>query len=690
MQVLRRNKNVALNCGFFGAETPLVVTELLTALQEYDDTWTADVSDMTGEWSLASLNTPIGFIVAPSSNGTVAKVYDRDSRDIYSRECEAQELRSWIQSKIDSLQRIEDAYKKILNEESLNANLSYESAQRIKNVFRAAQEAVEFPRGFRYTAFRQNNSEDCVLSTLEFTSQKLGAKQWVVKSALAAAFTDEVIPGSRSGQTVDRDSWSFQPEYDPDGRGSDRGDGIRRSDRLYTFQPSINTTQDPDKQAAYWLVGILQKMVDDILDNPPNRVYEFFLAEGLLRKKNLATMSDMGLIRLAKKGVITGPEILKAKPQLWKKLLEKNFITGEQAFKAQPNQLLWLTLHDYIPVERAIKIDPSIQDKLLRYGKVPAATDITTKDIDLLLQYVEAGTLTPQKAWSLNQKVLKPMIEAGLIQPMDAYKLEPSILNWMLENHYIGRAEAKRLKPRIEEEMRKKGVDWESLEASKRLRSTRGEDRLIEFNSSITDEADDTFYVSVDQGALIMEISKSGSHWEERKLYEDEDFAEEWGRFRSSSYMGYLSKGEILHWIRKDYSSCLVEEVSADEVEDFLYGDVEDYGDYEVKEFECARRSKFNISALQGALETTVIEFMSVDPEIGFSIDEAKEYSKVEVSPTDDGNVCAEVRAELSFGSLMRLADKLNPIVEAIDPYAYFDAVSPGILNAYIETSGRK
>lgn len=71
--------------------------------------------------------------------------------------------------------------------------------------------------------------------------------------------------------------------------------------------------------------------------------------------------------------------------------------------------------------------------------------------------------------------------------------------------------------------------------------------------------------------------------------------------------------------------------------------------------------------------------------EYGFDPDEVPKYSAVDVEETSDDRIRIEVRAELSYDSLIELADSLNEIVEYYDSYAYFDPVEPGIIEAYID-----
>lgn len=453
---LKTNRAMKTNCSD--------ILESLTTTLGPD--WTCEECE-SGKWSMSQAGCPIVFIITVSDDSMCDVIDELTGRSCTG--CTAEDAGIWMKTNIDSLDRVNACYDSLTaSRKSLNAALAPDAVKRIKDVFKMAQDAVDMPKGFRYTAFRENKEEDMVISTLMYTSAKLNKTQWVMKSALMAAFVGEEDTGTTTGETVKSDNWVFQPNYDPERTyGAHTNVAIKSEDRSYSFKPNMNSTTNPDRQAAYWLVGILSDMIEDILESPPNRVYEFFLADGLLKKKNLALMAPGGLIRLLNKGILEGPEVLKAKPSMWKQLLEKGFITGEQALRSQPNQLAWLAIHDYIPVERALKIDPSISRQLERAGKMADDATVDTTDAEELVIAVADGQLTPQKAWSINEKVLKPLVESKLIEPASAYKLDPSILNWMLENHHIGRAEATKLKPRIKQEMTRKGVDWESLDASK-------------------------------------------------------------------------------------------------------------------------------------------------------------------------------------------------------------------------------
>ena len=93
------------------------------------------------------------------------------------------------------------------------------------------------------------------------------------------------------------------------------------------------------------------------------------------------------------------------------------------------------------------------------------------------------------------------------------------------------------------------------------------------------------------------------------------------------------------------------------------------------------------IDKIQNKLEAAVVEFMT-SADIGYTEDEAKDYTVVEVeeyeSKWSGPSIKCEVRAELSFNSMMDLLEKLNPIVEQYNRNSYFDMEDAGIATAYI------
>ena len=69
----------------------------------------------------------------------------------------------------------------------------------------------------------------------------------------------------------------------------------------------------------------------------------------------------------------------------------------------------------------------------------------------------------------------------------------------------------------------------------------------------------------------------------------------------------------------------------------------------------------------------------------GFDEDEAKEYAFVDVAYDADNYVRVEVRAEVSYNSLMKIAAELDSIIQQYDSEAYFDPEEPGILVALVD-----
>lgn len=62
------------------------------------------------------------------------------------------------------------------------------------------------------------------------------------------------------------------------------------------------------------------------------------------------------------------------------------------------------------------------------------------------------------------------------------------------------------------------------------------------------------------------------------------------------------------------------------------------------------------------------------------------DYLVIDIEP-QNGRTRVEVRAELGYNSMDKIADALNPIVQRIDKDAYFDHDTSGIISAYINKS---
>lgn len=393
----------------------------------------------------------------------------------------AEDLGTWVGDCLDCSRRIDAYYESIRGRSTeLNSALEPDTARRIKDVFRAAQSAVDLPPGFRYTAFRENKDADLILSTLMYTSQKVGT-QWVAKSSLAL---DVGAGADESGS----DDWTFEPNYNPDSEAhliyhrAGRFIDVERG--AYGNTVTGDTAEKRDKQAAYWLAGLLSDMVDSMLQNPPARCYEFFLADGIaeLKKSDLNRMSTPGIMRLVTKGYIKAEDVLKAKPALAKDLVQKKLITPELVARRVPERLLWLVQAGYISPDYAVKVDPAIKDKLVKKGLYTVAENIPD-DPAAILEGVKSGEIQPVDAYRKNAKLLQPMVEQKLITPQEAYKLDASIVTWLLLNRYIGREEAKKVKPDIQKYIARKykDVNWDELDASR----SDGEENL----NSVTDGA---------------------------------------------------------------------------------------------------------------------------------------------------------------------------------------------------------
>lgn len=91
-------------------------------------------------------------------------------------------------------------------------------------------------------------------------------------------------------------------------------------------------------------------------------------------------------------------------------------------------------------------------------------------------------------------------------------------------------------------------------------------------------------------------------------------------------------------------------------------------------------------SEITSKLSNKMVEVLK-SPEFGFTDEDIRHYSAIDTYPTDDGRLCIEVRAELSYDGMLDLIELLNPIVESVDSDAYFDMEEPGIATAFIETS---
>ena len=423
-------------------------------------------------------DTKVGFSVN-LPDGTVVEIYTPTEKsdasesgfayipdyDIESADMCAEDLGCWLDESLDCCRRIDAYYASLAGQStSLNSKLDPNLAMRIKNVFRAAQSAVDLPPGFRYTAFRE--VYDLIVSTLMYRSQKLNEELWIIKSSLAC---DDETPVDEAGE----DEWSFRPNHDPESEGTilshRSGHFIDIENGQYNYTAAGENADKRDRKAAYWLAGILSDLMDTVMTDPPARVYHLFLADGTagFTKNKLDSMSKPGLKNLVRRGLIDVEKLLKVKPELAKDLVRDKYIAPEVVARRVPELIFWLVQNNHISPDYAVKIDPSIKDKLIRRGLYQVADNIPD-DTDAIIEGVKNGTITATDAYRKNPKLLQPLVEQGLITPQEAYKLDASIITWLLINKYIGKAEAMKVKPDIQKYIARKykDVNWDDLDAS--------------------------------------------------------------------------------------------------------------------------------------------------------------------------------------------------------------------------------
>lgn len=303
------------------------------------------------------------LITAPSncSDADCGTVYI-DEFDIESPELPLDELVEWTENAVNCCRRINQAYN---DYHSLNCTLSDTERTRIRGVWQMAQNGVMLPEGFSYANVRENKTENVIIGALRYTSKTLGTQTTVAKSALSADFP--------VGEQ--RDSWGFEPNYlSP----SDSDIQTRRSSSTVNVGTGLITTtiegDKPsvrDKKAAYWLVGILNEMVDAILADPPAKAYEAFLADGLLSADNLTAMSANGLAALVRKGAVPVETAITAQPGLLLRFLKDGTIDGRTAAQLLPDQTAWIAKRGFLTAEEALEINPDCKVDLIRFKLLP-------------------------------------------------------------------------------------------------------------------------------------------------------------------------------------------------------------------------------------------------------------------------------------------------------------------------------
>lgn len=110
-----------------------------------------------------------------------------------------------------------------------------------------------------------------------------------------------------------------------------------------------------------------------------------------------------------------------------------------------------------------------------------------------------------------------------------------------------------------------------------------------------------------------------------------------------------------------------------------------DDNDVNVFKYNESLKESLNKDSIKAEIEKAIRDYFKHWDDEDYN-DMVKDYLAIEVVPTNDGRTKVEVRAELTYGTLSKIADKLDPIVQKIDKDAYFDFEDDGIINAYLNT----
>lgn len=91
-----------------------------------------------------------------------------------------------------------------------------------------------------------------------------------------------------------------------------------------------------------------------------------------------------------------------------------------------------------------------------------------------------------------------------------------------------------------------------------------------------------------------------------------------------------------------------------------------------------------NLDALYRKIMRKLKEVFVNDASFGFLPEDWDDYVHVAVYTLGDNEYRVSVGAEVDYEGLEKLADKLNEVVRKYDKEAYFEPVSPGLIEAYI------
>lgn len=87
--------------------------------------------------------------------------------------------------------------------------------------------------------------------------------------------------------------------------------------------------------------------------------------------------------------------------------------------------------------------------------------------------------------------------------------------------------------------------------------------------------------------------------------------------------------------------------------------------------------------ALQNKLYDALLVVMQ-SPSFGFTKEEAEQYSRISFEDVEE-STRVEIGAEVSYENMEAISEVLDPIIQEVDPDAYFDFDCPGIMSAYID-----
>lgn len=145
--------------------------------------------------------------------------------------------------------------------------------------------------------------------------------------------------------------------------------------------------------------------------------------------------------------------------------------------------------------------------------------------------------------------------------------------------------------------------------------------------------------------------------------------------YDSESYFDCVQPGIIQAWLDCDTLKSIESSTEVEAAEDTDF-DPDEFNNDEVSDHD-----KDIASQIKAEVEAGVAEFMLG---LGFDSSDINEYTVVETEFIGAEQLKVEVRAEVSYNSLVNLAESINEIVQDYDEDSYFDAEDTGIINAFL------